>query len=72
MAIKILSEKMTQQSRDFTNTLCRAVHPMFQNEPGHLGLGIDHIFTKKITVSSCDLRDVVVSDHLPLVLDFRF
>lgn len=72
MAIKILSEKMTQQSRDFTNTLCRAVHPMFQNKPDHLGLAIDHIFTKKITVSSCALCDVVVSDHLPLVLDFRF
>ncbi len=70
MAIKTLREKMTQQSGEFTNTLCREIHPLFQKEPHHSGLGIDHIFTHDILVSSCQVREVSVSDHLPLVLVF--
>jgi len=71
MAIKTLQEKMIQQSQKFTNTLCRSSHPLFQNEPEHRGYGIDHIFTRDITVASCEVKsDVIVSDHLPLVLDF--
>lgn len=70
MAIKTLREKLNQESHQFVNTLCRTIHPLFQNEPHHPGLGIDHIFTSGIIVSSCEIRDVEVSDHLPLVLDF--
>jgi endonuclease/exonuclease/phosphatase (EEP) superfamily protein YafD len=70
MAIKILREKMTQHSENFTNTLCRSIHPYFQNVPQGEGLGIDHIFTQNISVSSCVVREVEVSDHLPLLLDF--
>jgi len=71
MAIKTLSEKLIQQSRSFTSTLCRSIHPIFQKNSSHLGLGIDHIFTRDISVQSCEVRgEVVVSDHLPLVLDF--
>lgn len=70
MAIKTLREKLNQESHQFSNTLCRAIHPLFQNNPHHPGLGIDHIFTSNISVSSCQIRDVAVSDHLPLVLDF--
>lgn len=69
MAIKTLREKMTQQSESFTNTLCRSIHPYFQRVPEG-GLGIDHIFTKNVSISDCAVREVVVSDHLPLVLDF--
>lgn len=69
MAIKTLREKMTQHSEVFTNTLCRSVHPYFQRVPEG-GLGIDHIFTKNISISDCQVREVTVSDHLPLVLDF--
>ena len=71
MAIKTLSEKLTQQSSDFINTLCRSIHPLFQKNPQSLGLGIDHIFTKHIQVDSCEVRnEALVSDHLPVVLDF--
>ena len=70
MAVKIIREKLAQHSEPFGNTLCRSIHPLFQKYPNHTGLGIDHIFTKNISVSSCDVRDVAVSDHLPLVLDF--
>lgn len=70
MAVKIIREKLTQQSESFTNTLCRSIHPYFQRIPHGEWLGIDHIFTKNILVSSCQVRDVAVSDHLPLVLDF--
>lgn len=71
MAIKVLREKLEQHTSWFTNTLCRSIHPLFQKEPHHSGLGIDHIFTKDITVNSCQLREVEVSDHLPVVLDFN-
>ncbi len=71
MAIKILREKMTQHSENFRNTLCLSVHPLFVKEPHNPGYGIDHIFTKDITVDSCQLREVKVSDHLPVVLDFN-
>ena len=70
MAIKTLSEKMTQQSRDFTNTLTPSIHPVFQLNPSDPLRPIDHIFTKNVSVSDCEVREVVVSDHLPLVLDF--
>jgi hypothetical protein len=70
MAIKTLSEKLTQQSGSFINTLCRSIHPTFFDKPWHQWLWIDHIFTKNISVSSCEVREVEVSDHLPLVLDF--
>lgn len=70
MAIKTLREKLEQQTSWFSNTLCRGIHPLFQKEPHHSGLGIDHIFTKDISVDSCQLREVEVSDHLPLVLNF--
>jgi endonuclease/exonuclease/phosphatase family metal-dependent hydrolase len=70
MAVKIIREKLTQQSESFTNTLCRSIHPYFERIPDGDWLGIDHIFTKNVSVSSCDIRDVAVSDHLPLVLDF--
>ena len=70
MAIKTIAEILTQQSQNFINTLTPSIHPLFKNEPEHLGHGVDHIFTRDITVGSCELRDVVVSDHLPLVLDF--
>jgi endonuclease/exonuclease/phosphatase (EEP) superfamily protein YafD len=69
MAIKTLREKITQESESFTNTLCHSIHPYFQRVPEG-GLGIDHIFTKNISVFDCQVREVVVSDHLPLVLDF--
>jgi endonuclease/exonuclease/phosphatase (EEP) superfamily protein YafD len=71
MAVKIIREKLTQQSELFTNTLCRSIHPLFQKEPNHAGLGIDHIFTKNISVLSCDVQNVVISDHLPLILQFE-
>lgn len=70
MAVKIIREKLTQQSESFINTLCRSIHPYFQRIPHGEWLGIDHIFTKNVSVLSCDVRDVAVSDHLPLVLDF--
>jgi endonuclease/exonuclease/phosphatase (EEP) superfamily protein YafD len=70
MAVKIIREKLTQHSESFQNTLCRSIHPLFQKNINHPGLGIDHIFTKDIAVSSCKIRDVEISDHLPLVLDF--
>lgn len=71
MAIKTLSEKLKQESSAFTNTLCRSIHPLFQKNPQSLGLGIDHIFTKHIQVDSCEVRnEALVSDHLPVVLDF--
>jgi endonuclease/exonuclease/phosphatase (EEP) superfamily protein YafD len=70
MAIRTLRQKLEQQTSWFTNTLCRGIHPLFQKEPHHSGLGIDHIFTKDIAVDSCQLREVEVSDHLPVVLDF--
>lgn len=70
MAVKIIREKLTQHSESFKNTLCRSIHPLFQKYPDHPGLGIDHIFTKNISVESCGVGDVAVSDHLPLVLDF--
>lgn len=70
MSIKIIREKLTQHSQNFTNTLCRSVHPIFSDKPGHLWLWIDHIFTRNISVSSCEVKEVAVSDHLPLVLDF--
>ena len=70
MAIKTLSEKMTQQSRDFTNTLTPSIHPVFQLNLADPLRPIDHIFTKNVSVSDCQVREVVVSDHLPLVLDF--
>lgn len=70
MAVKIIKDKLTQHSEWFKNTLCRSIHPYFHRVPDGDWLGIDHIFTKSISVSSCDVRDVVVSDHLPLVLDF--
>lgn len=70
MAIKILREKMTQHSENFTNTLCRSIHPYFQNVPQGDGLGIDHIFTRNISVSSCEVQEVAVSDHLPIILNF--
>ena len=70
MAIKTLSEKLTQQSRDFTNTLCPSIHPLFKNEPHNPGYGIDHIFSRDVRVDICSVRDVAVSDHLPIVLDF--
>ena len=69
MAIKTIREKLTQHSESFSNTLSRSIHPYFQRVPDG-GLGIDHIFTKDVSVSSCAVREVVVSDHLPLVLDF--
>lgn len=71
MAIKILREKMTQHSENFRNTLSLSLHPLFVKEPHNPGYGIDHIFTKDITVDSCQLREVEVSDHLPVVLDFN-
>jgi hypothetical protein len=70
MAVKIIREKLTQHSESFTNTLCRSTHPLFLKDENHPGLGIDHIFTKKINVALCEVREVAVSDHLPLVLDF--
>lgn len=71
MAIRTLSENMLQQSGGFTNTLCRSIHPIFSHHPAHEWLGIDHVFTRDITVNSCEVRDeALVSDHLPLVLDF--
>lgn len=70
MAIKTLASVMKQQSEAFTNTLCRSIHPIFKKDSNHQGLGIDHIFTKDIQVKSCEVRDVAVSDHLPLVLEF--
>lgn len=33
MAIKTLSEKLTQQSGSFINTLCRSIHPTFFDKP---------------------------------------
>jgi len=71
MAVNIIKEKLTQQSEFFQNTLCRSIHPIFEDKPGHTGLWIDHIFTKNVSVSSCDVRDVAVSDHLPLILQFN-
>lgn len=70
MAIKTLSEKLTQHSYNFTNTLCRSIHPLFEKDHDHPGLAIDHIFSKNICVDSCAVRDVSISDHLPVVLDF--
>lgn len=70
MAVKIIREKLTQHSELFETTLCRSTHPLFQKEPHNPGYGIDHIFTSNISVSGCQVRDVEVSDHLPLVLDF--
>lgn len=70
MAIKTLSEKLTQQSGSFINTLCRSIHPTFFDKPWHLWLWIDHIFTRNIAVSSCEVREVEVSDHLPIILNF--
>lgn len=71
MAIKTLSQKLTQQSGFFKNTICRSIHPYFQRVPDGKWLGIDHIFTRDIAVVSCEVReDIIVSDHLPLVLDF--
>lgn len=70
MAVKIIKEKMIQHSEIFRNTLCYSTHPLFQKEPQNPGYGIDHIFTRNIRVSGCKIKDVEVSDHLPLVLDF--
>lgn len=70
MSIKTLSEKLTQQSGNFTNTLCKSIHPRFNPDVDKIWLWIDHIFTRNITVSSCEVSEVEVSDHLPLVLDF--
>ncbi|MBP6920973.1 endonuclease/exonuclease/phosphatase family protein [Candidatus Gracilibacteria bacterium] len=70
MAIKTLSEKLTQQSGHFSNTLTRSIHPCFEIDKNRIGLGIDHIFTRDVFVNSCEIREVEVSDHLPLVLDF--
>lgn len=70
MAIKTIREKLTQHSENFTNTLCRSIHPIFLDKPGHPWLWIDHIFTQNVSVSTCEVREVEVSDHLPLVLDF--
>ena len=70
MTIKTLSEKLTQESKKLTNTLCPSLCPYFDRVPGGRGLGIDHIFTRDIVANTCEVRDVVVSDHLPLVLDF--
>lgn len=70
MAIKIIKEKLTQHSEHFNNTLCLSIHSLFKKEPNNPGYGIDHIFTKDIMVNSCHIRDVEVSDHLPLILDF--
>ncbi len=33
MAVKIIREKLTQQSESFINTLCRSIHPYFQRIP---------------------------------------
>jgi hypothetical protein len=33
MAIKTLSQKLTQHSQGFSNTLCRSIHPYFQRVP---------------------------------------
>lgn len=70
MAVKTLSAKLTQHSQQFRNTLTTSVHPYFHRVPDGEWLGIDHIFTKNISVSSCSVKDVAVSDHLPLALDF--
>lgn len=70
MAIKTLSEKMTQQSWKFTNTLTPSIHPIFQTDPQNPFRAIDHIFTRDVTVKSCEVLDVAISDHLPLILDF--
>jgi len=70
MAIKTLSEKMTQRSWKFTNTLTPWIHPIFQLNPQDPLRAIDHIFTRDITVESCEVRDAAISDHLPVVLDF--
>lgn len=70
MAIKTIKEKLIQHSQNFINTLCRSIHPIFSDKPWHQWLWIDHVFTKNISVSSCEVREVEVSDHLPLVLDF--
>lgn len=70
MAVKIIREKLTQHSQNFSNTLTRSLHPIFPDKPWHSWLWVDHIFTKNISVSSCEVREVEVSDHLPLVLDF--
>lgn len=71
MAVKTISDKLIQHSQGFKNTLSPSIHPYFQRVPEWEGLGIDHIFTRDIRVVSCEVREnIILSDHLPLVLDF--
>lgn len=71
VSIKTIAEKITQQSQNFNNTLTPSIHPIFKKEPENPGHGVDHIFTREVNVASCELRqNALISDHLPLVLDF--
>ncbi len=72
MAIKTLSEIAQHESEKFHNTLSREIHPLFKNHPNHPGLWIDHIFTKNLTDTLCETKEVTVSDHLPLILTFPY
>lgn len=69
-SLDMLSEVLEIQSGSFVNTLNIEVHPIFQKHPDHPGLAIDHVFSKDIPVSSCNVAKVNVSDHYPVVTEF--
>lgn len=71
LSIELIGSYLTNQSLNFTNTLCKTIHPIFKNKPDHPGLAVDHVFTRDILVENCEVRNVTVSDHLPVVLDFQ-
>ena len=72
-----LKTKLKLVNQGTINTLTPSIHqiflPKYQGLDPNLknGLSVDYVFEKLIKITKCEVLDVKVSDHLPIVVEFE-
>jgi endonuclease/exonuclease/phosphatase family metal-dependent hydrolase len=76
--VEMLKSQFELVNQGSVNTLCPKHHQIFEPKYQELdpglknGLSVDYVFQKGLKINSWEILDVLVSDHLPIVVEFEF